>query len=335
MRVFITGCAGFLGSHLADAFLTRGDHVSGVDSLIGGYEDNVPQHVDWYKGDCNNRDRLVREMRGVDLVYHCAATAHEGLSVFAPHENAMNGYAASAAVISAACQARVPRMVFCTSMARYGSGERPPPFTEDMKPAPEDPYGIGKYAAELLLANMAETHGLQYTIAVPHNIYGPRQKYDDPYRNVVSIFANMMLRGRQPIIYGDGSQTRCFSYVSDDVAPLVRMADEDAIGETFNIGPDEEIVSVLDVAKIVADVIGFKLDPIFVNSRPREVKHAHCSADKARVMLGYDPKVPLRDGIEKTVEWISKRGTRAFQYTVLTIEIENEKLPKTWAKRMF
>jgi UDP-glucose 4-epimerase len=335
MRVFVTGIAGFLGAHLAEAFIARGDQVSGVDNLVGGYEGNVPPGADWYLGDCNDFDRLKRALRGVEVVFHCAATAHEGLSVFSPHENARHGYSASAAVFSAACAMGVRRIIHCSSMARYGKGDGPPPFVETMIPRPEDPYGIGKYASELLLWNLAETHKIEAVVAVPHNIHGPKQCFTDPFRNVISIFANLMLQGKQPTIYGDGSQERCFSYVSDDVEPLAKMALQDnVIGETINIGPDSEVVSIKRVAEIVAGALNFPLDPIFKPDRPREVKFAHCSADKARRLLGYEAKVPLEEGIRKTVEWVKLKGPRPFSYR-LDIEIDSPILPETWAKRLF
>ena len=335
MRVFITGVAGFLGSHLADAFLARGDQVAGCDNFIGGEMENVPNGVDFYAGDCNDFDRIKKALRAVDVVYHCAATAHEGLSVFSPFENAKHGYSASASVFSAACSVRVKRIVFCSSMARYGSPEAPP-FTEFMTPKPEDPYGIGKHAAELMLKNLCETHGVEWTVAVPHNIYGPRQCYRDPFRNVVSIFANLMLQGRRPYIYGDGMQERCFSYYTDAVEPLVKMSYlPEAVGEVINIGPDREIVSVLEVARMVSELVGVDFNPIFKPGRPREVKFAHCSADKARSILGYETKMPLQEGLKRTVDWIRERGPRPFSYHMLSIEIESPKLPETWNKRLF
>jgi UDP-glucose 4-epimerase len=336
MKVFITGIAGFLGSWLADAFIARGDRVSGIDNLIGGYDDNVPVGADWSICDCNEFERMKKAMRGVDVVFHAAATAHEGLSVFSPHQNAMHGYAASASVFSAACAMGVKRVVFCSSMARYGKGEGPPPFVETMRPMPEDPYGIGKVAAEDLLKNLGETHGVEWVIAVPHSIVGPRQHYGDPFRNVASIFINLMLQRRQPIIYGDGLQERCFSYITDCVDPLVRMATEtNVVGETINIGPDDEVVTVLELAKKIATILDFSLDPLFVRDRPREVKIAHCSADKARHLLGYEPKVSLEDGLWHMSRWIQNRGPKPFRYSALDIEIENEKLPETWKKRLF
>ena len=336
MRVFVTGVAGFLGSHLADAFIARGDQVIGCDNLIGGDVDNVPRGVDFYIGDCNEFERLKKAMRAVDVVYHCAATAHEGLSVFSPYANARHGYCASASVFSAACAVGVKRIVFTSSMARYGAGDGRLPFTEATPVRPEDPYGIGKLAAEHLLANMAETHGVEWSVAVPHNIFGPRQRYVDPFRNAISIFANRLLQGKQPVIYGDGAQERSFSYYTDDVEPLVKMATSPEVhGEVVNIGPDGEVVTVLRAAELVARSLGAPFDPIFKPGRPREVKFAHCSADKARALLDYSPRVSLEDGIRQTVEWVRERGPRPFQYTLLDIEIESAKLPETWSKRLF
>lgn len=207
-KVFITGVAGFLGSHLADTFLADGHQVVGVDNMIGGYLDNVPEGVEFHQYDCNDFAKLNEHMKGCDIVYHCAATAYEGLSVFSPHMITQNIVTASTGAISAVIANRVRRFVMCSSMARYGTNQVP--FREDMTPRPQDPYGIGKWTSELMLQNLAEVHGMEWVVAVPHNIVGPRQKYDDPYRNVASIFINLMLQGRQPYIYGDGNQMRCF-----------------------------------------------------------------------------------------------------------------------------
>ncbi|MGI8509230.1 MAG: NAD-dependent epimerase/dehydratase family protein, partial [Gemmatimonadaceae bacterium] len=207
-------------------------------------------------------------------------------------------------------------------------------FTEETRPQPVDPYGIAKYAAELLVKNVADTHGFEYVIAVPHNIIGPRQKYDDPYRNVASIMINRMLQGKQPIVYGDGGQKRCFSFVQDCIDPLLKMGSEPGVvGEIINIGPDEEYVSILELAQTIAELMNFDLDPIFVPDRPREVRYATCSADKARRLLDYQTKVSLRDGLRSIVDWISANGTKPFQYH-LPIEIDSPLVPKTWKDRM-
>jgi len=332
-RIFISGVAGFLGSHLADAFIADGHDVIGNDNMIGGYLDNVPEAVEFYQFDCNDFDKLKQHMKGVDVAYHCAATAYEGLSIFSPHLIMQNIVGASTAMVSAAIANDVRRFVMCSSMARYGTNKVP--FTEDMTPHPQDPYGIGKYAAELMLQNLAETHGMEWVIAVPHNIVGPRQKYDDPYRNVASIFINLMLQGRQPYIYGDGNQMRCFSFVSDDIDPLKQMAfDRNCAGEIINIGPDDEFVSINQLAEIVARLIQFDLKIAYTQARPQEVMLANCSADKARRLLGYQPKIKLEEGMGQMIDWISNRGVRPFKYH-LDLEIVNDKTPETWSKRLF
>jgi len=332
-KVFITGVAGFLGSHLADRMIERGHEVVGCDNLIGGYLDNVPSQVEFYQYDCIYLNSMNKIMKGCDIVYHCAATAYEGLSVFSPHLISKNIFEASASIISAAVSNNVKRFVLCSSMARYG--ENQVPFTEDMVPNPQDPYGISKYASELMLQNLAETHGMEYVITVPHNIIGPRQKYDDPYRNVASIFINRMLQGNQPIIYGDGEQKRCFSFVQDDIECLEKAAfQSDLNGQIINIGPDEEFVTINELARITAELLGFDLKPIYVPDRPQEVKLANCSADKARKLLGYSTSYTLKKGMREMIEWIKERGSKPFRYH-LDLEIINQKTPKTWKDKLF
>lgn len=332
-KIFITGIAGFLGSHLAEAFIKRGHHVVGCDNMIGGYLDNVPAQAEFYQYDCVFLNSMKKIMKGVDIVYHCAATPYEGLSVFSPHLVTKNLVEASASVISAAIQNKVKRFIFTSSMARYGENEVP--FTEDMIPKPQDPYGIGKYATELLLRNMAEVHRMEYVIAVPHNIIGPRQKYDDPYRNVAAIMINLMLQGRQPFIYGDGEQKRCFSFIQDCIKPLVKLAFSDkVVGEIINIGPDEEFITINQLAQTIAKLLKFKLKPIYMPERPQEVRFANCSADKARKLLGYKTEYTLERGLKEMIKYIKKRGPKPFKYH-LDIEILNEKTPKTWKEKLF
>lgn len=334
MKVFISGLAGFLGSHLADTLLAEGHEVVGVDSLIGGNLDNVPEEAEFYQVDCRYLNSMVKYMRGCDVVYHTACTAYEGLSVFSPHLVTQNTFQITSTLLSAALQNGVQRFVFCSSMARYGEQETLP-FTEEMVCRPQDPYGIAKYAAELLVRNLCSVHGMEYTICVPHNIIGPRQKYNDPFRNVASIMINLMLQGRQPIIYGDGEQKRCFSFVRDCVYCLERLGfQQDVAGEVFNIGPDEELVTINELAVLIADLLGFDLDPIYVPERPQEVKLATCSADKARQRLGYRTTVPLRQGLEEMAEAIRRRGPSKFRYH-LELEIVNERCPRTWTDKMF
>lgn len=328
MRIFVTGAAGFLGSHLAGAFINHGHSVVGCDNLIGGDLENLPEGITFERADCCDVSAMKQLAAGADLIYHCAAIAPEGYSVFAPAIIAQHVYQNTAAVLAAAANERVKRFVFCSSMARYGQGN--PPFREDHLPAPETPYSIAKVAAEQLCRNLAETHGFEYVIAVPHNIIGPKQKYDDPYRNVAAIMINRMLQGLQPIIYGDGEQMRSFSFVQDCVDPLVRMAERDGLhGEVINIGPDEEPVTINQLAEILAEMLDFDLDPIYLPERTREVRIATCSSSKARRLLGYRTTVSLRAGLASMIEWIREHGTKPFQH-YLPIEIDSPLLPSTW-----
>ena len=220
-----------------------------------------------------------------------------------------------------------------SSMARYGTQETVP-FTEDMTPKPQDPYGIAKYATELLIKNLCETHGMKYVILVPHNIIGPRQKYDDPFRNVASIMANRMLQGKQPIIYGDGTQMRCFSFMQDVIDPMMIACETDvADGMTINIGPDEEFITINELANTIAKILDFKLDPIYMPGRPQEVKNANCSADLARKILNYQTKTKLDDGLGELVTWIKNQGTKQFTYH-LPLEFITNKTPQTWIDKL-
>mgnify|MGYP001267772485 FL=1 len=333
MKIFVSGIAGFLGSHLADAFIKDGHHVVGCDSLIGGELSNVPAEAEFYQYDCCYRNSMLKITKGCDLVYHTAATAYEGLSVFSPHLITNNIVTGSVSLFSAAIENNVKRIVFCSSMARYGTNKVP--FREDYTPKPQDPYGIAKVAAEDILKNLCEVHNVEYVIAVPHNIIGPRQKYDDPYRNVASIMINLMLQNRQPIIYGDDKQKRCFSYVDDDLFCLKEMAtSKKVLGQTINIGPDEEFITINELAEKIANQLKVNLNPRYMRGRPQEVLEATCSADKARKLLNYKTKTSLDDGISKMIEYIKNKGAKKFRYH-LDIEIINSKTPDTWKKKIF
>lgn len=332
-KIVVTGVAGFMGSHLAEALIARGDEVIGIDNLIGGELDNVPPGVDFYHVDLSDLSEIEPLFAEANAVIHAACTAYEGLSVFSPALIVQNTMQITATVMSAAIQAKVDKIVYMSSMARYGEQEIVP-FTEDLVPKPQDPYGISKLAAEKLVENLCQVHGMNYVIIVPHNIIGPRQKYNDPYRNVASIMINRMLQGKQPIIYGDGSQQRCFSFMSDVVSPLLLALDSEAVNsETINVGPDDEFVTINQLANEIAQLIDFELDPIYVPGRPQEVLQANCSANKARELLGYSPKTKLKQGLAELVEWVKTKGTREFEYH-LPVEIVNELTPKTWVDHL-
>jgi len=331
MKIYITGIAGFLGSHLAKRLKKLGHEIGGNDNLILGDIENLPEDIKFDNTDCNNYEEMVKNLKGYEIVYHCAATAHEGLSVFSPNFITKNIFQASISVITASIVNNIKKFVFCSSMARYGNQKTP--FTEEMKPKPEDPYGIAKVAVEDTLKLLSEVHCMDYNIAVPHNIVGPNQKYDDPFRNVMSIFINRNLQSKPSIIYGDGLQKRCFSYIDDVIYCLEKLALDKSINkEIINIGPDEETTTVLELSKMIANETGFNGDPIFVKDRPKEVKEASCSANKARKILKYKTNTSLKESIRLTCEFIKKRGTKEFNYN-LPVEIESEITPETWIKK--
>lgn len=334
-KALVTGVAGFLGSHIAERLLHEGWEVVGIDNLIGGYEQNVPEKVifstiDLAKASTKEMDKLFE---GCELVIHAACTPYEGLSVFSPYLVVNSTLMATVNVMGAAARAGVKRVVYMSSMARYGDhGDRV--FEEDFETKPQDPYGIAKKSSEDLVKNLADTHGIDWVILVPHNIVGPRQKFDDPFRNVASIMTNRMLQGKQPIIYGDGSQVRCFSFIQDVVEPIMRAcSSNEAVGEVINIGPDEEKITIKQLASKLAEIIGFNLNPIFEEGRPNEVAIATCSANKARKILDYKTTISLDQGMRELVDWIRTQGARDFDYH-LPIEIVTEATPRAWTQRL-
>ena len=330
--VVITGVAGFLGSHIAEAYLAKGWQVRGIDNLLGGSVENVPEGVEFYNLDLDNLEDITPVFVGADLVIHSACTAYEGLSVFSPALVVRNTVQISVNAMTATIRAGVPKFVYMSSMARYGDNLGHV-FDESLDPKPQDPYGIAKLSAERLLTNLAKVHNVELVVLVPHNIVGARQKFDDPFRNVASIMTNRMLQGKQPIIYGDGSQQRCFSFIEDVIAPIMTACESDkAVGQVINIGPDESPITILNLAERLADIIGFELQPIFMPGRPQEVRVALCSSDKARKLLGYKTTVTLDQGLSALVDWVRPR-VKEFEYH-LPIEIDSDLTPKTWTQRL-
>jgi UDP-glucose 4-epimerase len=334
MHIFITGIAGFLGSNLAEYYLNKGFKVSGCDNLVGGSLDNLNvKNINFFKSNCEDLEEMKKIMKGVDVVCHAAAFAHEGLSSCSPVLISNNNVTGSVSVFTAAIHNNVKRIVFCSSMARYGQIKVP--FKEDDDLKPVDPYGVSKVAAENILKILSKTYKFEYNIAVPHNIIGPKQKYNDPYRNVVSIMVNLMLQNRNPIIYGDGNQKRTFSDIDDCVYCLDKLiTDPKIVSEVVNIGPDEEYITINDLYHLLSNKLQFNLAPIYLKDRPNEVKEATCSSDKARKILGYKTKVKLSESLDKVINYIKKNGIKKFEY-LYPLEIDNEKTPLSWKEKLF
>jgi len=333
MHIFITGIAGFLGSNLADFYLKKGFKVSGNDNLIGGSIENIDKDICFHKIDCEDLDKMTKALKGVDVVCHAAAYAHEGLSSFSPYLISNNNVSGSVSVFTAAIRNNVRRIVYCSSMARYGNIRVP--FKEDDIINPVDPYGVSKVAAENILKILSQTHNFEYNIAVPHNIIGPKQKYTDPYRNVVSIMVNLMLQNRSPIIYGDGEQKRTFSDIDDCIFCLDKMLfDKKIKSQVINIGPDEECITINQLFQKLSNMMKFNKSPTYTSDRPNEVKYATCSSDKARSLLNYRTTIKLDDSLQKVINYISNLGPKNFEYNY-DVEIINNNTPKTWKEKIF
>ena len=333
MNIFITGVAGFLGANLADFYIKKGFHVSGCDNLVGGDLDNVDDKVVFHKADCEDFYKMKEIIKGADVVVHAAAYAHESLSIFSPNLISRNIISGSTSVFSAAISNNVKRIVFCSSIARYGHVDIP--YIENGKTNPTDPYGISKLAAEKILINLCETYGVEYNIAVPHNIIGVKQKYDDPFRNVASIMINLMLQGRRPIIYGDGEQKRSFSDVDDCIYCIDKLAtDKEIKGLLINIGPGpENEITVNTLFKKLSNILQFNKEPVYMPSRVNEVKDAICSSNLSEKILNSKSNKNIDDILIKMCENIKKRGVKKFIYNY-NIEIENELTPDTWKKKL-
>lgn len=336
MKIFVTGIAGFLGAHIAREGIKRGWEVSGIDSMLSGDAANVPGSVPWWQVKCESTDSYKDLIAGVDVVYHCAAAPYEGLSVFSPQVVYENTLMSTVGVLRAAINSGARRFVFCSSMSRYGA--QAAPFTEDMVPQPVDPYACAKVAAEQAVRTLCGLHGMEWVIAVPHNIYGPGQRYWDPFRNVAGIMINRVLLGKPPVVYGNGQQVRSLSYIEDVTGPLMALATEDVAGEVFNVGPDaeDESIPILGLANLIRFMLGCggrELEPEFHPARPAEVFEATCSSGKARQVLGYKPRWELHKGLEEYISWVKSKGPRPFEYH-MPIEIKRENTPRTWTERL-
>lgn len=325
-KILVTGGAGLIGSHVVDYLIWKyGYDVTVLDDLSGGFKENVNKDAKFVKGSINDVKLVNRLMKGMDIVYHIAAYAPEGLSSFIKHFNYENNLMGSVNLINAAINENVERFLFTSSMAVYGTNQTP--FKESFTPNPEDSYGIAKYAVEKELEVSYKLFGLKYVILRPHNVYGIRQNIGDPYRNVIGIFMNRIMQGKPPRIYGDGEQTRAFSYI-DDVTPCIAKAAfiKAAENEIINVGAAEPC-TINRIAELVLDAMDSNLKPVYMQPR-YEVRHAHCSIDKSVRILGYRTTVKLEDGIRRMAEWAKKVGPRKSKFWE-TYEVEKN-LPVFW-----
>lgn len=328
-QVLVTGAAGFIGSHVARHLLKAGYKVVGLDDLSGGFRDYVPDGIKFVEGSVTDPS-LVKKLfteNEFDYVFHLAAYAAEGLSHFIKHFNYTNNLLGSVNLINASVNHGVKCFVFTSSIAVYGKNQLP--MTEDATPQPEDPYGIAKYAVELDLKEAHEMFGLNYVVFRPHNVYGEFQNIGDRYRNVIGIFMNQILQGQPMTVFGDGKQTRAFSYI-DDVAPVIAasIAREKSYNQIFNVGADKPY-SVNELATVVSKAMGATAQIKHLEAR-NEVVHAYSAHEKVQKHFGDLIKnVSLEEGVTKMAAWAKKAGARHGK-PFEGIEVRKN-LPPSWA----
>lgn len=325
----VTGGAGFIGAHVVRELIERGREVVVVDDLSGGFEENIRPEAVFHRGSITDVAFIdgVFNQYEIEHVYHLAAYAAEGLSHFIRRFNYENNVLGSINLINNAIRHKVRAFIFTSSIAVYGTGECP--LRESATPTPEDPYGIAKYSVELDLKAAHEMFGLNSIVFRPHNVYGEMQNLGDHYRNVIGIFMNQLMQGKSLTIFGDGSQTRAFTYVGD-VAPYIAGCVDvpAAYNQVFNLGADSHY-SVRELAETVSEVMGMPGAIDYYPAR-NEVLHAYSDHSKAKSVF----KIPdtgfteLRQGLARMADWAKRSGVR--QGTVFSgIEL-TEKLPPSW-----
>ncbi|HTB06871.1 MAG TPA: NAD-dependent epimerase/dehydratase family protein [Bacteroidia bacterium] len=323
----VTGGAGFIGAHVVNELLKLGHKVIVLDDLSGGFRENVNDKAIFVQGSVTDHELLAKLFSEYkfDYVYHLAAYAAEGLSHFIKRFNYTNNLIGSVNLINESVKNKVKCFVFTSSIAVYGALK--PPMNEDMTPMPEDPYGVAKYAVEMDLKTTHEMFGLNYVIFRPHNVYGEYQNIGDRYRNVVGIFMNQLMQDKPLTIFGDGKQTRAFSYIGD-VAPYIANSVnvKDAYNQIFNIGADKDY-TVTELAQVTMDAMSLKGEIRYLQAR-NEVLHAHADHSKAQEVFSINKTTSLKDGLSTMANWAKKVGVRK-STRFKDIEIM-EKLPSVW-----
>lgn len=326
--ILVTGGAGFIGSHVAEELVNMGKDVLVLDDLSGGFEENVPKGAEFIKGDIVNKELIyeIFEKYQIDYVYHLAAYAAEGLSHFIKRFNYMNNVIGSINLINASINHKVKCFVFTSSIAVYGANQLP--MKEDMIPAPEDSYGIAKLTVEKELQASKHMFGLDYVIFRPHNVYGERQNIGDKYRNVIGIFMNQIMQEKPLTIFGDGEQTRAFTYIKDISSVIAESPfNEKALNQIFNIGADIPYSINVLVDKVM-DSMGKKVSVKHLKERI-EVKYAYSDHSKVFDTFNYKPKYSLDEGVGIMAEWAKKHGSRkSKEFENIEISIN---LPEGWS----
>lgn len=308
----ITGVAGFIGSSLARALLSRGEQVRGVDNFATGKRENLAEilhRIDFREADITNLDAMRKACAGVDFVLHQAAIPSVPKSVLDPLGSNQANVDGTVNVLVAARDAKVKRVVYAASSSAYGDTPTLPKH-EEMRPDPISPYAVAKLASEHYMASFYRCYGLETVSLRYFNIFGPRQDPSSPYSGVLAKFTTQMLRGEQPTINGDGEQSRDFTYIDNAVeANLLacKAPAEKGAGQMFNVATGRR-VTLNETFKVLQDLTGYKGQPKYGPDREGDVKHSLADVSKAEAGLGYKPLVDFEDGLKRTVEWYRETG---------------------------
>lgn len=301
----VTGAAGFIGSNLSAALLDRGYAVRGVDNFATGREKNVgrlrgSEEFDFHEEDIRDKGTVRELMEDVEYVFHQAAVPSVPRSVEDPVTTTDANCTGTATVLDAAHRADVDTVVVASSSSVYGSSERLPKV-ETMDEEPESPYALSKHFTEKLALQCNELYDIN-TVALRYfNIFGPWQDPEGDYAAVIPKFISLMLDEERPVIYGDGEQSRDFTYIDNAIQANVRAAEGDVTGEAFNVGTGGR-VTVNELVERINDDLGTDISPIYDDPRPGDVPHSHADISKARELLGYEPVVPFDEGLERTIK---------------------------------
>lgn len=303
-QYLVTGGAGFIGSHLTDELVRRGHRVRVVDNLSTGKRQNIAhlEGVDFVEGDLADLGVARRAVTGMEYVLHQAAIPSVPRSLLDPIGSNRANIDASLNVLVAARDAGVRRVVYAGSSSAYGNTPVLPKV-ESMPPAPLSPYALQKLVAEQYCQLFTRLYGLETVTTRYFNVFGPRQDPSSPYSGVISLFISTLCERRQPTIYGDGEQTRDFTYVANVVDGVLRACEADAVGgEVINIATAGR-VSLNQLFRAVRDLIGGDVEPHYTDTRAGDVRDSQADIQKARRLLGYEPIVSFDEGLKKTVEW--------------------------------
>jgi UDP-glucose 4-epimerase len=304
-RVLVTGGGGFIGSHLAERLLTLGHDVVILDNFSTGRRENIKpfrDRITLYEADIRDREALLRAMEGVDCVFHEAALPSVPRSVQNPLESHDVNATGTLTVLLAARDSGVRRVIYAASSSAYGDTESPVK-NEHFSPRPISPYGASKLAGEYYCQVFNTVYSLEAVCLRYFNVFGPRQNPDSPYTGVMAIFIPAMLRGERPRIFGDGSATRDYTYIDNNVdANILAMTAQGVSGEVINTACGGR-VSVLEVVEILNRILGTSIQPEFCDPRPGDILHSCADTSKARRLLKLEPRISVEEGLRRTVEW--------------------------------